>query len=175
MIDDRALRLILEYEGFHKRLPDGRCAPYLCPAGVPTIGFGSVWRADGTHVAMTDPPMSRDEAMQLFGIEIEQKCLPAVGRLITIPLHPLMLGALVSFCFNAGGGALKASNLRRAVNERRWADVPAEFAKWRFGGGKELPGLVRRRAAEAAMFMAGVRDQSGEPIDAWATSILRAA
>lgn len=156
MLHPDSLKLICEREGYHRRLPDGRAAPYLCPANVPTIGFGSIWRMDGSRVAMTDPPIGYETAMALMGRELEQKCEPAVDRMITRRLHPLSRGSLVSFVYNVGAGALKSSGLRRAINDGRFGDVPAEFAKWRMAGGRVLRGLELRRQAEAVMFMRGV-------------------
>lgn len=156
IIAPAAVDLICGFEGYHKRLSDDRAAPYLCPAYVPTIGYGSIWRADGSKVTLADPPITRPEAMALMRRELDVKCVPAVDRLITVPLHPLSHGALVSFVYNLGGGALKSSNLRRVINAERWADVPAEFGKWRVASGHVLPGLVRRRGAESEMFLAGV-------------------
>lgn len=126
---------------------------------------------------MSDPPITQDEAMALMQLELTAKCEPAIDMLITAHLTPLMHGALVSFVYNVGAGALKGSNLRKAVNERRWPDITSEFAKWRIGGGRILPGLVRRRAAEAAMFMAGTRQATGEPdtVGRWVTTMTRAA
>ncbi len=175
-----ALALICEREGYLKPLRDGtdRVVPYLCPAGVPTIGFGSIWRLDGSRVEMTDPPITRAEAMALMGREIEGKCLPAIGRLITVPLHPLSEGALASFVFNVGAGALRSSGLRRAINERRWGDVSGEFMKWRMAGGRVLRGLELRRIAEAQMFLRGVNAQRTGTTPAasgWTTTIRRAA
>lgn len=179
-----AVDLVCEFEGYHRRLPDGRAAPYLCPAYVPTIGFGSIWRADGSRVTMADPPITRAEAMALMRLELDAKCVPAVNRLITVRLHPLSHGALVSFVYNLGGGALKGSNLRRVINAERWADVPAEFAKWRVASGRILPGLVRRRTAETEMFLAGVaasgalgtpRDDAARLISKWSAAVVKAA
>ncbi len=152
-----AIELICEFEGYHRRLPDGRAAPYLCPAGVPTVGYGSIWRPDGTRVAMADPPITRVEALARLGDEVARKCETAVVRHITVPLHPLMHGALVSWTYNLGAGALAGSTLKRVVNAREWGRVMAEFRKWRMAKGVVLGGLVRRREAEAAMFMRGVR------------------
>ena len=183
-----ALDLITEFEGYLKRLKDGtdRVVPYRCPAGVATIGYGSIWRADGSRVEMTDPPITRAQALHLFDLELTAKCIPAVSRLITVKLHPLMHGALVSFAYNLGEGALRASTLRRKINERRWGEVPAEFAKYRVAKGVVLAGLVRRRKAESDMFMYGVKAQATPaaplpveppPIDntRWVTTVLRAA
>lgn len=181
-----ALDLITEFEGYLRQLKDGtdRVKPYLCPAGVPTVGYGSIWRADGSKVAMTDAPITRAQALALFDLELVKKCQPAVSRLITVKLHPLMHGALVSFTYNLGEGALRASTLRKKINERRWGEVPAEFAKYRVAKGQVLAGLVRRRKAEADMFMYGVKALAApiEPIEMfeidntrWVTTVLRAA
>lgn len=181
-IHPEALKLIISFEGFHRLLPDGRAAPYLCPAGVWTIGFGSIYRRDGSRVGPNDAPITRAEAMELMAIELAQKCLPAINRLITVPLHPMSHGVLVSFVYNAGSGALNGSGLRRMINSRRWDDVPAEFSKWRVGGGRVLPGLVRRRAAESHLFMrgvwatrSGVAAANSSPSNAWTTTTRKAA
>lgn len=176
-----ALALICEFEGYHRKLPDGRAAPYLCPARVPTIGIGSTFYEDGRKVSLADPPITRERAMQLLAWELRD-CELAVDRMVTARLHPLSKGALVSFAYNAGAGALKGSGLLRRVNAGQWRDVPGEFAKWRMGGGVILPGLVRRRAAEAALFMRGVTAQRETPanddaaiVSTWRTSVARSA
>jgi lysozyme len=152
-----ALELICFFEGYIRKLPDGRAAPYLDPVGIPTIGYGSIWRRDGTRVAMSDPPITHEEALDLMQLELTKKCEPAVDRLIAVPMHSLMRGALISFAYNLGSGALKASTLRKVINAQDWGRVRREFAKYRVAGGRVLPGLVRRRAAEADMFLKGVK------------------
>jgi lysozyme len=72
--------------------------------------------------------------------------------LITVPLGDGRFDALASFAFNLGCGALQRSTLRRKVNREEHADVPNEFRKWVWGGGRKLPGLVRRREEEAEMY-----------------------
>lgn len=159
-----ALALIAEFEGCLKKVGPDLYAPYRDPVGIATIGIGSIWRRDGSRVQMSDPPISRAECETLMGLELTKKCEPAIDRLITVPLHPLMHGALVSFTYNCGEGALRGSNLRKAVNDKRWSDVPREFAKWRMAGGRVFKGLERRRAAESAMFMRGVAKLAAGPI-----------
>jgi lysozyme len=58
------------------------------------------------------------------------------------------LGAITSFVFNLGAGRLAASTLRRKLNAGDWAAARRELVKWVWGGGRKLPGLVLRRAAE---------------------------
>lgn len=78
----------------------------------------------------------------------------AVLRLIRVPLTNGQFDALVSFAFNIGAGALQRSTLRRKVNNEDHHDASTEFRKWVWAGGKKLNGLVKRRKAEAAMYIA---------------------
>lgn len=176
-IAPEALALIEEFEGCLRKVGPDLYAPYLDPVKIPTIGIGSIWRLDGTRVEMTDPPISKAQCYALMERELRLKCEPAVDRLILVPLHPISRGALISFAYNCGEGALRGSTLRKVINARQWSAVPGEFAKWRTAGGRVFPGLVRRRAAEADMFMRGValqRTGVAENDNAW-TAIVRAA
>lgn len=152
-----ALALIEHFEGFHKALPDGRAGPYLCPAKVPTIGIGSTFYEDARPVALTDPPITRERAYELLAHELRQ-CEAAVDRLTTRRLAPLSRGALVAFVYNVGAGAYRASGLRKAVNAGDDERAGREFLKWRMAGGVVLRGLERRRMAEAALYLTGIRD-----------------
>ena len=182
-IPQECLEFICKREGYLKPIPDGtgRVVPYLCPAGVPTIGFGSIFRMDGSRVEMTDPPIDMAQAMALMQRELALKCEPAVDRMIVTKLHPVSRGALVSFVYNCGSGALKSSSLRKAINAQRWDLVPTEFMKWRLAGGRVLRGLELRRQAEAQMFIRGVnelRKEAAKPapgIDEWGPIVIRRA
>lgn len=156
MLATEALALIKDFEGFLRLMADGRVKPYLCPASVATVGWGTTIYPDGSRVKLTDPPIDRTKATEYLAWEI-RKDEAAFDRLTTRPLPELSRGAMVSFIYNCGSGAYRASNLRRAVNDGRWADVPKELRKWRIGGGRVLAGLVRRREAEASLFMRGIR------------------
>lgn len=128
-------------------------SPYLCPAGVPTIGYGATYYEDGTAVTLADPPITRTRAEQLLVWMLRTRYLPAVLRACPglLAETPERLGALVDFAFNLGAGALQASTLRQRVNASRWGDVPAQLARWVYAGGAVMRGLVLRRAAEAAL------------------------
>jgi GH24 family phage-related lysozyme (muramidase) len=76
----------------------------------------------------------------------------AVRKLVKVPLEPWQFDALVSFCYNCGEGNLAKSTLLKKVNAGDFEDAALEFQKWNKGGGKVLPGLVRRRASEALLF-----------------------
>ena len=138
-----AASLCRRFEGFYSK-------PYLCPAGVPTIGYGATYYLDGRAVRLTDPAISRVAAERLLLRTIEREYLPKVLALCPGVRDPGRLAALIDFAFNLGTGALRASTLRRRVNAERWDDVPAELRKWVKGGGRVLRGLVIRREAEAA-------------------------
>lgn len=139
-----ALALCRRFEGFRPR-------PYLCPAGVPTIGYGSTRYLDGRVVQLTDPPISQETASRLLLETVRRTYLPAVLALCPGIDDPYRLAALIDFTYNLGAGNLRASTLRRKVNARDWAAVPAELRKWVKGGGRVLPGLVARREAEARL------------------------
>lgn len=133
--------LARRFEGF-------RSSPYLCPAGVPTIGYGFTHYADGTIVTLNDPPMTRGEAQTLLEFLVRTQYLPATIRLCPNIDSPERLGAITDFVFNLGAGSLRASTLRRKILASDWEAVPAELRKWTRGGGRVLRGLVLRREAE---------------------------
>lgn len=137
--------LCLVFEGMYLKA-------YLCPANVPTIGVGSTFYEDGRRVSLADPPISRERAMELLEHEL-QACLPKVLRLCPelSAWGDKATGAILDFAFNCGTGALQSSTLRRRINADDPESARSELMKWVRGGGKVLPGLVRRRAAEAAL------------------------
>lgn len=139
-----AAALARRFEGLYLR-------PYLCPAGVPTIGYGATYYEDGTRVTLSDPAITRERAEALLLWMVRTVYLPKVLALCPGVHSPELLAALIDFAFNLGGGALKASTLRRKVNGRDWAAVPAEIRKWNKAGGRILLGLVKRREAEIAV------------------------
>lgn len=125
--------------------------PYLCPAGVPTIGYGATYYETGERVTLQDPPITKERAEQLLQWQLRTVYLPQVVRLCPGIDTPERLAALVDFTFNLGASNLAASTLRRRINAGLWADVPDELRKWRKAGGKVLRGLELRREAEARL------------------------
>lgn len=127
--------------------------PYICPAGVPTIGYGTTRYPDGRRVTMEDPPITEECAEELLQHELRESA-KAVDRLITVKLPRWARAALIDFTYNLGAGALKASTMRSRINRgdpRAWE----ELRKWVFGGGRRLPGLVVRRAREQQLWNTG--------------------
>jgi lysozyme len=140
----QAIELIKRWEGF-------RSQPYLCPAGVPTIGYGSTKYPDGRAVQLTDSPVTRAEAERILLITLYTEYLPAVLRQCPTIDTEGRLAAIVDFTYNLGERNLAASTLRKRILAEQWEDVPAQLMRWRFAGGRELRGLVLRRQAEAAL------------------------
>lgn len=139
-----AAALARRFEGLYLR-------PYLCPAGVPTIGYGATYYEDGTRVTLMDAPITRERAEALLLHMVRTVYLPAVNRLCPGINSAERAAAIIDFTFNLGAGNLQASTLRRRVNAGQWDAVPAELMKWVRGGGRVLLGLVRRRQAEVEL------------------------
>lgn len=136
-----AAALCRRFEGCHLR-------PYLCPAGVPTTGYGATYYEDGRRVALTDVSISKEYAEALLIWHIENVYLPAVIRLCPNIDDPERMGAIIDYTFNLGSGNLRNSTLRRKILADDWDAVPTELRKWVKAGGKVLRGLVIRREAE---------------------------
>ena len=140
-----AAELCKRFEGFKSK-------PYLCPANVPTIGYGSTYYANGTKVTLNDPPMSEKEARALLMVELEHTYLP--GALRNCPIlatDEKKCNAIVDFCYNLGIGRLQTSTLKRKINAGDWEGAKEQLMLWTKGGGKVLPGLLKRRKAECVL------------------------
>ena len=137
-----AASLCKQYEGF-------RSKPYLCPAGVATIGYGSTYYSDGRKVTLQDPPMDEPTASALLMYELQHTYLP--GTLRNCPIlatDERKCNAVVDFCYNLGIGRLQTSTLKRKINAQDWEGAKEELKKWNKGGGKVLAGLDKRRKSE---------------------------
>ena len=143
---DRCIGLIETSEGFSAK-------PYKCPAGVWTIGLGSTRYEDGTPVKPTDPPITLDRSRQIVAATLASEYEPAVQRYVQVPLTQGQYDALVDFAYNAGAQNLRTSTLLKKLNAGDYSGASAEFSKWVNGGGKKLPGLVKRREAERQLFL----------------------
>lgn len=139
------IKLIISFEGYHKRLPNGDCTTYVCPAGVLTIGHGTTTGFKAGEV------WTQERAVAALKADL-RRFEDAVNRLVKVEIGQHQFDALVSFAYNCGEGALAKSGLLRKLNAGDPAGAAKEFGKWTRGGGKVLPGLVRRRKEEAVLF-----------------------
>jgi lysozyme len=148
--------LILEAESIVipmcKRFEGFSSKPYLCPAGYWTIGYGTVYKPDGTVVTKDHPNISKALAEEWLVHEIRYKYMPQAITLSPILLTDAKaLAAITDFVYNLGAARYKSSTLRRRINAQDREAAKVEIRKWKFGGGRVLPGLVIRREAEAAL------------------------
>lgn len=157
--------LMHRYEGFRSR-------PYLCPAHIWTIGYGHVLyqgqirlpvvRVEG-YIGMLrkEYPLkpednrvwTKDEINELFRKDVATFERGVLRLVPTVVGRQGSFDALVSFSFNAGLGNLQKSQMRMRANRKEWEGAAEAFRQWTKGGGKVLPGLVKRREAEIALFM----------------------
>lgn len=148
------ITLIKKHEGL-------KLSAYLCPAKVPTIGFGNTFYEDGSRVKMGDR-ITRDRAEKLL-LHIVADFAVQVDRLVTSNINANQRAALVSFAYNIGignspGGRFRpvgfaGSTLLKKVNANpNDPAIRAEFMKWVKAGGVVLRGLVNRRQDEANLY-----------------------
>ena len=148
-VSKQGLEVIKKHEGF-------RSKPYLCPAKIPTIGYGNTFYPDGTKVTMQDKPLSKDMADLLLALVVKdfEHC---VNKSVTSNVNQNQFDALVSFAYNLGCGSLKKSTLLKKVNADPCdPSILGEFMKWNKAGGKVLNGLTKRRHDEASLYFTDI-------------------
>lgn len=143
MIPEALPPLIRRFEGLRLR-------PYLCPAGVPTIGYGHT----GPEVRMDSPAITRSLAEAWLLEDAERACRAALALSPALAGQDDRLAAVADFIFNLGAGRYKASTLRRRIAEGDWPEAAEQLGRWVWGGGRRLPGLVARREAERRLIEA---------------------
>ena len=155
-----------QFEGYRQR-------PYLCPSHIWTTGFGHVLYQQQIRLPITRSPerqvpmirkeyplrpednrvFSKDEIDALFEADV------AVFERGVLRLAPALDGhqgafdACVSFSYNVGLGNFQRSSVRMKVQREDWEGAAKSLMLWTKGGGRVLPGLVRRRQAEAALMV----------------------
>ena len=138
------------FEGYARRLPDGSCKAYPDPGtgGNPwTIGWGSTGPEVTPETVWTQQQAedSLDKHLLYFCTGV----LKLSPKLLKEP--PRRLAAIISFAYNCGLGNYRISTLKKRVDAQDWAGACEEIVKWNKAGGRILPGLTRRRQAEAAL------------------------
>jgi len=137
-ISQKGVELIMHFEGC-------RLEAYLCPAGVWTIGYGHTR-------GVKEGDTIDQEGAEAFLIEDLEEFEDHVQRLVEVDLNQDQFDALVSWTFNLGYGNLAESTLLARLNDGLYEEVPEQIKRWTRAGGVILPGLVKRRNAEAALF-----------------------
>lgn len=135
--------LIKKYEGYSG-------IAYLCPAKVPTIGWGSTMYDNGQKVQMGDV-ISKDRAEELLKFQVNKVALDLYK--LELKLNQNQSDSITSLVYNIGISAFKKSTIYRMIKTNpNNNEIAVQFGRWVYGGGKMLPGLVRRRAEEMALY-----------------------
>ncbi|PUA41447.1 muraminidase [Pseudomonas protegens] len=135
----RGLNLIKSFEGL-------RLQAYQDAVGVWTIGYGT------TRGVKSGMSISKEQAERMLQNDIA-RFEPEIDRLVKVPLSQNQWDALMSFTYNLGPTNLGSSTLLRLLNAGDYAAAADQFLRWNKAGGRVLPGLTRRRAAERELFL----------------------
>ena len=139
-INKAGLDLIKKFEGC-------RLTAYKCPAGVWTIGYGHTG-PDVKH----GKSITEQEAENLLRGDLDNFEAGVTKAIVSAATTPNQFAAMVSLAYNIGLGGFNKSTVLRKHKEGAYKSASAAFMMWVKGGGRELPGLVRRRAAERSLY-----------------------
>ncbi len=136
---DNGMNLTKQFEGL-------RLSAYADQVGVWTIGYGHT--GPGVHAGLT---ITQDQADAFLASDISG-AVTCVNHLVTSAINQNQFDAMVDFVFNLGCASLASSTLLRFVNTGDFASAAGQFQRWDHAGGVVVPGLLRRRQAEATLF-----------------------
>ena len=138
-VSDEGLSLIKHFEGCELKA-------YRCAANVLTIGYGT------TKNVTEDMEITQEEAESLLQEEMHEY-EGYINDMVKVPLEQHQFDSMVSWVFNLGSGNLFSSTLLKKLNNSEYDEVPEQIKRWNKAGGKVLEGLVKRREAEALLFL----------------------
>ena len=144
-ISSRGLELIKDFEGFSS-------TSYLCPAKIPTIGWGNTFYEDGTKVKLGDQ-ISKTDALKLLEVIANRDFADKIFPSIKVKVTQNQFDAMVSLAYNIGVFAFNGSTLLKKVNAGDFTGAGEEFLRWNKANGKEVLGLTRRREREKQLFL----------------------
>lgn len=144
-LDMNGYKLITQFEGLSLK-------PYLDSIKVPTIGYGNTFYLNGKKVAITDKPITKEEALEMFKV-IADGFARQVEKKLTKTVNQNQFNSLVSLAYNIGVGNFYKSTLLKYVNlNPNDGNIAKEFLKWNKAGGQVLNGLTNRRIKESALY-----------------------
>ena len=155
-----AIKMIKHHEGV-------RLKPYRCPAHLWTVGVGHVMYPEQAKLPVAERIQFQIDTKDFYIRSMEQvdallaqdlaRFERGVARLCPAALgNQRIFDALVSFSFNVGLGNLQRSSIRMQTNRGEFEEAADGFLKWTKAAGRVLPGLVKRRNDERAMYLSGV-------------------
>jgi lysozyme len=148
VINNRGLELIKKFEGFEGK-------PYLCPAGVPTIGYGTTYYSGGRKVSLKDKEIDEKQAQAILLSQLTNYVRVVNLYLTSVEkqINDDQFSALVCFAYNVGLSNLQKSTLLKCVLKNPNDEcIAAEFKKWIYANGKKLGGLLSRRQEECNLY-----------------------
>lgn len=143
-MNDKGLEIVKKFEGL-------RLKPYLCPAGIPTVGYGATTYLDGSKVQIKDKAITEKMATELLKHHLKT-AEDAVNSLVKVSLNEDQFSALVSLVYNIGVKAFSTSTILKLINQNSIELAAAQFGRWNKVNGEVSKGLVARRDAERALF-----------------------
>ena len=144
-LDMKGYKLITQFEGLSLK-------PYLDSIKVPTIGYGNTFYLNGKKVVITDKPITKEEALEMFKV-IADGFARQVEKKLTKPVNQNQFNSLVSLAYNIGVGNFYKSTLLKYVNlNPNDGNIAKEFLKWNKAGGQVLSGLTNRRIKESSLY-----------------------
>ena len=151
-VPPQCLDIIAKFEGFMS-------SPYLCPAQIPTIGYGNTFYADGRKVSMSDPSITQAEGREMLAAVCEKDFWNVLTN--TIPfwkeVNDNQRSALTSFAYNLGAhfyGSPGFNTLSACLRDHAWNEVPGALMLYINPGSSFEAGLRRRRETEGALWVA---------------------
>ena len=141
----QGVNFIAQFEGWSSK-------PYLDGGGVPTIGFGTIKYPSGVTVTLKDKAITKQEGLEYLLEHINSKVSKYINTTFK-GLNQAQFDSLCSFAYNCGTNALNSSSLKKSIlNKGTKEEITTNFMKWNKDNGKIIPGLTRRRSAEALLF-----------------------
>ena len=150
----RTILIVKQFEGC-------KLKPYLCPAGIPTIGWGSTRYPNGVRVSMKDPAITQAKADEMLLSDLHAFEADVTMLTKSVALTQNMFDALVDFAYNCGSdididstpeGLGDSTLLKKVLDNPNDPTIANEFAKWNKSKGVVVPGLTKRRKADADLY-----------------------
>lgn len=148
IVSKKGLELIKEFESFKSK-------PYLCPSGVPTIGYGSTYYPDGKKVTLQDKEITEQKACEILEYIANKDFGNNINKVVKVGLSQNQFDALVSFSYNIGNGNFNSSTLLKWLNQGFYNEASIQLLRWDKAKGVPLAGLTKRRKAEKELFDRG--------------------
>lgn len=145
IVSKKGLDLIKEFESFKSK-------PYLCPAGVPTIGYGSTYYPDGKKVTLQDKEITEQKACEILEYIANKDFGNNINKVVKVSLTQNQFDALVSFTYNVGNGNFNSSTLLKLLSNGFYSEASMQILRWDKSKGVPLSGLTKRRKAEKELF-----------------------